>query len=617
MIQTTTSHSTTQRGSKRRAMVRFPIALLATGVVATGVLTGCGDSGPTEPLPDTQPVLEWVLEAGPYHDLVALSGAGIDAAVAVGRNGAVLRWDGATWSEVPAVPGSQDRGAVWSANPDTFFVADYWADAIRRCDASGCTTWEDPPGLSSIRDLWGISTDNVFAVGQGGDVLHFDGQGWSAMAASVPGRLSAVWGAGPDDIFAAGWGGIARYDGTAWSTVALPASASELHFADIWGSGPTDVYAVGNEGGVLHFDGTGWSRVDAGTAASLTGVWGTGPTDVFVAGLEGNGPDTRGTVLHFDGTGWSPLPIPDGLGGLAGLWGSGPDDAWAVGDEGTILHWDGTTWSSVRGGMGRELEGVAGSSDANIFAVGRYTLLHDDGAGWTRMMTESESWTTHTDVAFVGPDVYITGSGGYFSLLRVRGGIAQSVDSAPLGGWHAVWGAEPDTVVVVGHYGQSAYFDGSDWTTLETGFITTVTDVWGASGTNIWAVAGPEMYRYAGVGWAKVDLGESVWLTGIWGAAADHIFAVGLDGAILHWDGETWTPMESGTTADLMAVRGSSPENVYAVGHEGTVVHYDGTGWAPVELPFFLRAPLLDVWLEAGTDVIAVGAGGTIVRGRR
>ena len=45
-----------------------------------------------------------------------------------------------------------------------------------------------PPNLiSSFRlyGIWGVSTDDVFAVGEGGTVLHYDGSTWSRMTESV------------------------------------------------------------------------------------------------------------------------------------------------------------------------------------------------------------------------------------------------------------------------------------------------------------------------------------------------------------------------------------------------------------------------------------------------
>ena len=59
--------------------------------------------------------------------------------------------------------------------------------------------------------------------------------------------------AAPADVWAVGQGGsIIHWDGGAWSAVNSP-STSELY--GVWGSGPNDVWAVGENHVVLHYDG--------------------------------------------------------------------------------------------------------------------------------------------------------------------------------------------------------------------------------------------------------------------------------------------------------------------------------------------------------------------------
>jgi hypothetical protein len=69
-------------------------------------------------------------------------------------------------------------------------------------------------------------------------------------------RLRAIWGTSASDIFAVGDSGTAlRYDGLTWQ--ALP-TATTRDLRALWGRGPTDVYAVGDSGTVLRYDGSGW-----------------------------------------------------------------------------------------------------------------------------------------------------------------------------------------------------------------------------------------------------------------------------------------------------------------------------------------------------------------------
>jgi len=57
-------------------------------------------------------------------------------------------------------------------------------------------------------------------------------------------NLSAVWGSGPNDVWAVGDNGtIVRWNGAVWSPVA---SGTTNDLLGIWGSGPDDIWAVMN-----------------------------------------------------------------------------------------------------------------------------------------------------------------------------------------------------------------------------------------------------------------------------------------------------------------------------------------------------------------------------------
>lgn len=75
-------------------------------------------------------------------------------------------------------------------------------------------------------------------------------------------------------------------------------------------------------------------------------------------------------------------------------------------------------------------------------------------------------------------------------------------------------------------------------------------------------------------------------MSGVWGAASDAVFAVGMDGAIMRWDGVAWSP-EGAWGGDTMAwfesVWGSGPEDVWLVGakgYKGFIAHRDASGWS-------------------------------------
>ena len=105
------------------------------------------------------------------------------------------------------------------------------------------------------------------------------------MTGSTTNELVAVWGSSSSDVFAVGFGGvILHYDGNAWSTMT---SDPFKFYERVWGNSPSDVFAVGFDGTIMHYDGNAWSNVASGTSNPLGGIWGSSSSDVFVVGSDG------------------------------------------------------------------------------------------------------------------------------------------------------------------------------------------------------------------------------------------------------------------------------------------------------------------------------------------
>ena len=123
--------------------------------------------------------------------------------------------------------------------------------------------------------------------------------------------LWGAWASAGDDVWTVGDGGtLLHFDGSAWSVVKSPVTAS---LAAVWGSGKTDVWAAGEQGTLLHYDGASWSRVASGTTAPLGVLSGTAADDVWVSSAAAQvrpevttgGAVSGATILHFDGRAWT------------------------------------------------------------------------------------------------------------------------------------------------------------------------------------------------------------------------------------------------------------------------------------------------------------------------
>jgi hypothetical protein len=500
--------------------------------------------------------------------------------------------------------------------------------------------WMNPlPQGNPLNGVWGISATDVFAVGDAGTILHYDGTDWSAMSSGTTASLNGVWGSSAADVFAIGDDGtILHYDGTSWS--AMTSNTAWTLFG-VWGSSASDVFAVGGSGTIVHYDGTSWSDITSGTTEWLFGVWGSSSTNVFAVG-------TGGAILHYDGTDWS-IMSSGTMDYLNSVWGSSATDVFAVGDGGTILHYDGTDWSAMSGGTTQFLDRVWGSSASDVFALGGTgTILHYDGTSWSNMVSETfaslfDVWgSSSTDVFAVGDDgttLHYDGTGwsamtsgttrdlfdawgssasdvfvvgGFGTILRYDGTSWTSMTSGT-GNWlFAVWGSSSTDVFAVGGPGTIIHYDGTDWSAMSSGTTAPPYGVWGSSATDVFTVGSSgTILHYNGTNWSAMSSGTAQTLTGIWGSSATDVFAVGFSGTILHYDGTSWSAMSSGTTQYLNAVWGSSATDVYAVGDGGTILHYDGTSWSAMSSG--TMKSLNGVWGNSATDVFAVGTEGAIL----
>lgn len=97
-------------------------------------------------------------------------------------------------------------------------------------------------------------------------------------------ELYRVWGSAANDVWAVGFGGaILHWDGSRWTA---KASGTTDPFYGVWGSAANDVWAVGSKGMILHWDGGSWTTKVSSPSNHLRAVWGQA-SQVWVAGAAG------------------------------------------------------------------------------------------------------------------------------------------------------------------------------------------------------------------------------------------------------------------------------------------------------------------------------------------
>ena len=284
----------------------------------------------------------------------------------------------------------------------------------------------EPTDYPDLTGIWASSTSNIYAVGENGNVIHFNGTTWdtTVLNPDLSGNNEYLFqplnihGTSANDIFVVGaieynnsqyakkekvkvngpYGNIWHYDGTTWSMMDFPYNTTLL---SVYAIAPDDVYAVGawgdfygyakekplqGYGGViLHFDGESWEEVMPFNELELiskndywpmiyTGVWASSKDNVYVTG----------TNLFFMAT------TQEKLGSRA----------YHEGSLSSIIRFNGERWSVVVNNISGGLFSIWGSAADDIYAVGwnipyfhnqfpSSMILHFNGKDWSQMFSKT------------------------------------------------------------------------------------------------------------------------------------------------------------------------------------------------------------------------------------
>jgi hypothetical protein len=182
-----------------------------------------------------------------------------------GADGHAPEWRACGPRAVHAYWGSADDD-VWAAGEDglAHFDGERWitlqSDFVLERRHYDSTSIAIEGRRARIYALWGSGARDVWAVGrtltpapQKAVVFHFDGEAWTEvptchLAPETRGPLYAVWGRGPDDVWAAGQSGaLLHWDGRAFAPVR---SGSNVDLVSIAGAGGRDVWVGAANGDV-------------------------------------------------------------------------------------------------------------------------------------------------------------------------------------------------------------------------------------------------------------------------------------------------------------------------------------------------------------------------------
>ena len=255
------------------------------------------------------------------------------------------------------------------------------------------------------------------------------------------------------------------------------------------------------------------------------------------------------------------LGIP-GNAGLYDIWGTDENNVFAIGgitlpDGGSsVIKWNGRQWISVINPPELILHGIYGFATDNIWIVG-------NGYG---------PWG--------GAAFY---NGHSFTTFYLDPGNPKYSDT--IYALYAVWGSAPDDVWAVGGHGTIIHWDGVEWKKVESPTEKLLTDIWGSSSNNIYAVGfslinQAEIIHYDGNSWRNITSELNTTKRGfrsIWVDKNNTAYAVGT--SVINYNGLSWNTINVNQSKFLTRIRGRNSADIVAVGQRGRIHHFNGMVW--------------------------------------
>ena len=237
---------------------------------------------------------------------------------AVGNNGAIARWNGASWSSFSS-PTSNNLNAV---------------------------------KMLSSTDGW--------AVGDSGIIIQWNGTSWSIVTSLVTENILGLDFISATDGWAAAVSGkILRWNGIIWAEFV---DTGATQWNDISMVSTSDGWIVGSGGAIFQWNGTTWSSVTSPVASSIESI-------DMVSSTDGWAGAAAGQLLRWNGSSWSTF-VDTGSESWNGLNMLSTIDGWVVGSGGAIRQWGGATWNSFTSPTSNVLNSVSAVNSLNGWAAG-------------------------------------------------------------------------------------------------------------------------------------------------------------------------------------------------------------------------------------------------------
>jgi hypothetical protein len=375
----------------------------------------------------------------------------------------LFHYDGTAWTAAPV-----DNGVTISSisnigggkGPELWLSSGTAGRLYRYAGGScspKCWTQTDLTGVTqAVRAIWGLASDDLWAVGNSGLILHYDGQSWSrspyTRAPLAVGSLTSSYGVANNQNSALQIFGPADINLNTDASNIVPLagfSTTGQSINAVYGLSANEIMAVGNGGVIVRYDGTSWKSVPSGTTNSLYGVYisNTSPRQYYVVGAGGY------IARSSDLTTWT-----QGVKNVA--------------YASTFLAMAGNTSTTA----------VATSFSGVIYRT-------NDGLNWTQITPVPTTDSLYGAYYHPGAGLfYMSGTTGALLRLSAFASAATVVPTNTTATLYSMWGTTGTQAMWVGGTGGTILkYDGSTFTPLKTGVTATIRTLWGNNLTDVWA----------------------------------------------------------------------------------------------------------------------------------
>ena len=238
-----------------------------------------------------------------------------------------------------------------------------------------------------LRGGWVAPDDSLFAVGDGGTILHCDGSSCSSMTSGTTNPLFDVWGSASNNAAASGLNSVLRYNGTYWSSIT---PYTGVTFAPVWVSpNGVSIFVADSVGGwyTLNRYDTNLSKWNDFSYLLTSRVLAFGGSDNDVTIVL-----ATGDIKHTDNS-WNVTDVhAHGVSlNLQAAWINPADsnEAFAADVNSTMYRFNGSSWVDMSAGIPAttDIWGITGTSRTDVYAAGKNgsnqgVVYHFDGIAW-------------------------------------------------------------------------------------------------------------------------------------------------------------------------------------------------------------------------------------------